>query len=815
MPTAVSDTHTTVDDFVNDLARLLGSSRGAEDLAQALLERLASRWPCRALALMAPAGTASQSPRVWLRGLSVVVPAELADAASAWSAFSGRCAGSDRRAFLWQPVPAPDGCTPGCLALLKATSESFDAAERDALASIARMTGPVFTQIRRSQSLRKLLDEQAVERQTRETSLACLNRVLSLLAQGPLERTFPLVAAELRRLVSFDWVGVFAWADTGEARELCAVDGFGAPQPRLRPAEGDDLLFHTVRRQMMTVRWDDLGSGDEPDDLARLRERGYGSAIVEPLRMRGRSLGILAFAHRSTHAFRSLDIHNLVPVLAHLATALAQSEEFRNAEGDRRAWERTFDTFPEGMLVLDEENHLLRLNAAMRRILHVTETEVRGRSLGEVAPEAEVPLTDGARVRRAGHEYLVSRFSIEGTDDPGGEPRNLVVLREVPAFRPSDEDLVQGEKLSLLGQLMAGIAHELNNPLASVIGYASLLRRQSTDEAVLRQIAAIDEGAIRCREIVRGLLGFARKHASERAPVVMLEMIQRTLALLRYQMRVNNVSVEVLIPADFPTVEADEYQLQQVFLNLIVNAYQAVVDARGSGHVWVRGLRRPGEVEVRVEDDGPGLAPSVRQRLFQPFVTTKAVGKGTGLGLSITRQIVEGHGGRIEAFDRGGGGTVFTICLPQASTPSAKASPTQDTAVLSPAPALPPARVLIVDDDAGIRDLVHGLLADAGARPVAVSTGREAIAALEAEPFDVVFSDVRMPDLDGRALFRWIQTHRPALASKVIFSTGDTVSDVSGGFLREARVVCVPKPFDVGDVLRAVASAIAGARTGN
>ncbi|MBI3268211.1 MAG: response regulator [Planctomycetes bacterium] len=779
----------------------LGSARDLDEAVQVLLEYVASRWPCRAQVLAVPGVSPSQAPRLSFRGLTGAGLFQLGDPISAWVTCSLRFPGSREACFAWFPIPGAPDTSAGFLTLLSNETRPLSDEDRQALAGLVDLAGPVLCQLRRGQAVRRLLDQQARERQARELELSCQGRILNYLTLGPLEAVFPDIARELRQLLFFDRAGILVPDGDEECfRELAAADAAGAARELLRPQRGAGLLFTSVLSQPSAVRWDDLGSGAEPPDLVVLRELGQRSALLLPLQGHGSVAGLLVLTARQPYQFRPQDAQCLAPILAHLGGTLANARAIEDLEGLRHSWEETFDVFPDGVLLLDDKDRVLRLNRAAQELLGTRTSDTPGVGLADRLAAASQAVRDGARLRLAEREFEVARFQTPGRHGPS----SVVILREARGPQSTPEDLAQGEKLSLLGQLMAGIAHELNNPLAAVIGFASILRHQVKDELIRRRLLTLDEAANRCREIVQGLLGFARKHAPERKRISLKDVVERTVALLKYHLTVSNVAVEIDFPEGCPEIDADEYQLQQVFLNLLVNAFQAIADHSGSGHIWVRAAAGERAMTVRVEDDGPGLSPIVRARLFEPFLTTKPPGKGTGLGLTISRQIVGDHGGRLEAGDRQGGGTVFSLVLP---LPDATAS-LRPSDVLPAPVTLPGTRVLVVDDETPVRDLVCALLDQAGARPVQAASGHLAIAALQAGEFDAVISDVRMPELDGRGLYQWVLANRPALAARILFTTGDTVSEVSATFLRESGVRWVAKPFASAALLQAVSEVL-------
>jgi two-component system NtrC family sensor kinase len=371
-------------------------------------------------------------------------------------------------------------------------------------------------------------------------------------------------------------------------------------------------------------------------------------------------------------------------------------------------------------------------------------------------------------------------------------------------LKATQAQLVQSEKLSAIGQLIAGVAHEMNNPLTAVMGYAQLLlTTEGIAEDIRYDLSKIYSQAQRAAKIVQNLLTFARQHKAERQLVDVNEVLERTLELRAYQLRVENIEVSTRLgQCPFSTM-ADPSQLQQVFLNLINNAQDAMTSYRGGGHLTVVSEAHGKVIRVRFIDDGPGLLPEVRQHLFEPFFTTKDVGKGTGLGLSICFGIISQHGGRIWAEGEQGKGATFIVELPLAETVPAAGYPPEDT----PVPAAKSRRVLVVEDEEDVAALVARVLSEDGHDVVLASDGQDALHKLaEARKlrmsFDLVLTDVKMPGLSGPALYEHIRQQEPFLSQRFIFVTGDTVSTETQRFLQEVGLPYLSKPFTINDLRR-------------
>jgi len=370
----------------------------------------------------------------------------------------------------------------------------------------------------------------------------------------------------------------------------------------------------------------------------------------------------------------------------------------------------------------------------------------------------------------------------------------------IEELRKAQTLLIQSEKLSALGELIAGVAHELNNPLTAVMGYARLLQgSEGVSERMERDLRKIHLQAQRAARIVRSMLTFARQHTVEQRCIDVNSVIEQVLELRAYQLRVNNIRLVTDLSCEPLEVLADVNQLQQVFLNLINNAQDAIADAKGSGHLTVTTRRVGAVVRVEFADDGPGIQPENMGRLFSPFFTTKGVGKGTGLGLSICYGIVRQHRGRIWAESEAGAGATFIIELP-ASPRETEARAEMATPLLQEV--LVTGRLLVVDDEEEVAELLYRLLSDDGHDVEAAFSGEAALAKILEEEakgngYDLIVTDIKMPGIDGPHLYHEVRARYPGLADRMIFFTGDTINLETQAFLERTGNRHVAKPFVV------------------
>jgi len=383
--------------------------------------------------------------------------------------------------------------------------------------------------------------------------------------------------------------------------------------------------------------------------------------------------------------------------------------------------------------------------------------------------------------------------------DAGGELLGrLEIYRDVTGQRLVQSKLLQTEKMAGLGQLVSGIAHELNNPLTSIIGYSQLLlgRRLTAPQEADGRL--IHQEAERAARIVKNLLLFAREARPERRSVNLNEIVERTLALRNYELRVENIELSQDLAQDLPPVVADPAQLQQVLLNLLVNAEQAIRQGSGEGNIRVRTRKTPrGRVSFEILDSGPGIPQEIIPRIFDPFFSTKPSGAGTGLGLSITCGIVKEHGGEISVQSQLGHGAKFTVELPAAAheAPPSSAPPAHRGVAPVPTRTARSERVLVVEDEPTVAHLIADVLGEDGHKVEIVLDGRDGLDRAAAGNYALIICDLRMPHLDGRAIYRELVAKGSPMRHRLLFVTGDTLAPRTLEFLEKSGLPFLAKPF--------------------
>ena len=367
--------------------------------------------------------------------------------------------------------------------------------------------------------------------------------------------------------------------------------------------------------------------------------------------------------------------------------------------------------------------------------------------------------------------------------------------------------LLQAEKLAALGQTISGVAHELNNPLATILTWAERLSQRPVDDQTKRGLETILSESERAAKIVRNLLTFARKRHTTRAMVDVNQIVRETLALRSYEQSLANIAIIEALAAGLPLAFADPHQFQQVLLNLIINAEQAMIGANGRGTLILRTWHDlDGDaVVLEVNDDGPGVPADVQPRIFDPFFTTKEVGKGTGLGLTVAYAIVQEHGGRITVKSQPGAGASFFVSLPVSDGPVKPALPKD----VERADVGGGAVVLVVEDEAALGAAVAESLGDAGFVVDRAGDGEEALSRVAARPYDLIICDLKMPRVDGMTFYRTLERERPEMARRILFVTGDVAGTEAERFLDETGCRWLAKPFRLRDLLRTAQETLA------
>ncbi len=477
-------------------------------------------------------------------------------------------------------------------------------------------------------------------------------------------------------------------------------------------------------------------------------------------------------------------------------------------------------TAPDGIIVVDESGAILEFNPAAEQIFGRRRNEVLGRPVAaSLVPQSERRVFSQLMwrlIRGRAKQFLGRRTETSGLHESGNtvpveltiteirrSERRLFVayVRDLTERKRTEaevarqrEALHQSEKMTALGSLLAGVAHELNNPLSVVIGRAIMLEEDASDPAQKERLTKLREAAERCAKVAKTFLAMARQNPAVRAPMSLNRALNTALDLVAYPLRSGGITVKRELEENLPENIADFDQMVQVFVNLIVNAEHALREIEGPRVITVRtGVAAGGKnTFAEVRDTGPGIKPEIMSRIFEPFFTTKQIGVGTGMGLAVSFGMVAAHGGLLEAIPRPlGEGAVFRLTLPISTSATISASPQSGK---TGATGVAMQRVLVVDDEIEVGGLIRDILERAGHSVDYAEDGFKALELAAKKPYDAIFCDLRMPGMDGLTLSRKLGTLDRRYLSRMAFVTGDLLGTVKQGEDLEGCPL-IEKPF--------------------
>jgi len=482
---------------------------------------------------------------------------------------------------------------------------------------------------------------------------------------------------------------------------------------------------------------------------------------------------------------------------------------------------RLFEHASDGIFTVDETGHFTSVNLIMERAMG----QRRGGMLGTHCCEMlEAPQQVIAKRLFAGTLAGKRQRAELSYRDVGGRDRigsitatpivehgrvtgALCIVRDVTQERRFADELRQREKLAAVGQLVNGVAHELNNPLAGISAFAQLLEGAGPLTPEQRDaVNTIHMEAKRAAKIVSSLLLFSRQRQPERSAVDMNRVLTDTLALRRFVLSTEQIEIVTDLDAELPQTWADPFQLQQVLLNLLINAEHALRGRHGKRRITLRTMRSADRIVASVADNGPGMTEELLSRIFEPFFTTKAVGEGSGLGLAISHGIVRQHGGKLRARSTAGAGAAFEIDLPVL----AGQGDTSHSAAAGVADEIPRhRRFLIVDSEPTVRQALQLHMRRTGCFADAVGDANAALALLATRSYGAIFLDLHLGEIGGESLFAELVERDPDHAGRVIFATGDLGSPSARHFLQSAGRPFVGKPFALTTVAAMLSQAAA------
>jgi len=565
------------------------------------------------------------------------------------------------------------------------------------------------------------------------------------------------------------------------------------------PTPDDPLIRHVVTTGPHVLTRADRKTLAE---LGLQTQYKVGSWVGVPIATQDTPRGAISAVTTTTNRYKRAHLHFLVSAAATFGVALAQLRNADLVSRGKREWEELVDTAGHASCVIDETGKILRANRPFGDLVGIPVTEIAGTPWRVAVPDSWYELLEPAISERRGVEEVRAGsriFSVTATALPtlGGV---ALTFDDQTERRRLEEQLIQSAKMSAIGQLIAGVAHDLNNPLASVVGFADFLVEETEPPPAIREpLEAIRQEAERAAGIVRNLLQFARRHEQERLAQPVLPILQATIPLLQNQLTAWLIDVELWLDDDLPDVVVDRNQIQQVFVNLLTNAAQAIRTAGTGTKIRIGVARWLDGVAVTIEDDGPGVPEDIADRVFEPFFTTKAEGEGTGLGLSISQGIIKEHGGHITYVTSTLGGAGFRVELPAVAPPA----PAIDE---PPEPEVGPLRILVIDDEPHILHFLMVTLEAWGHGVHIAGDCAEALELIGEDSFDAIITDLRMPGIGGREFFETLRHDQPEAARRVIFATGDTVGDDAQIFIESTGQPFLRKPFTQSELRTALAA---------
>ena len=526
------------------------------------------------------------------------------------------------------------------------------------------------------------------------------------------------------------------------------------------------------------------------------------------------------------------------PVQGHAAAILLEPLAVRESPGQAEIeLQNVIEWLEEGVVLFDAQNNIRAMNTRFEQIAGlVPEESGKFKTLEGLLARLQVHAAEPAHFTARWRELargieggvreefqmmhpaprVLERASRPILDPLGRLLGRVEIYRDLTAQRAFHSKLLQTEKLAALGQMVSGVAHELSNPLTSIAGYAHRLLARQDLPGRTEEVRQIYQEAERASTILRELLLNARETSPERRLVSLNQVVQRAMDLQRFSLAAEKIRVEIDLDPVLPFVQGDPGHLQQVLMNLVGNARQAIEQYGQGGTIRLR-TKRIGERRVLLEvaDNGPGIPPAILARIFDPFFTTKPVGVGTGLGLAIVLSVVREHGGQVHVLSPPQGGAVFQIELPAAAEmardepvgsllPGRKGFLPEAAEIVGPenrsAPAFDSgkgAHVLVVEDEPTVARLIADVLEDEGMQVDVLLDGREALDWAARESFDLVICDMKMPGLDGQHFYKSLEHSGNPLRERFLFVTGDIIAAQTREFLERHRLPHVAKPFRV------------------
>ena len=703
------------------------------------------------------------------------------------------------------------GRTPDFAAVIDALFEALNDGARNHQAAdaaplaqeySARLAHQVEKQATLNQTLSQRLARQAAE-------MAAITGIAEMLARSPSsEDVLPSLLDRCLHAGGISTGALYVLKANG-GLALSALSGYEpSSEAEVRGMFGRPELFERVMREGRAVA---LPSDPPFDELAKVLQASRATAaVVVPIVAHGNPVGVVLMASQRADWKRGEWIAFASAIALQIGQALALARAVGSMARSEARYRGLFEASREAMLLTDSGGRIVDANAAAAGLTGRSGRELIGVAVADLVA-GQVPETASLQSAESEDRVLEARDGTERRVRLSASRIEsdlwLYILQDVTRERQLQQQMAQSEKLAAMGELLAGVAHELNNPLSVVLGQVHLLRRAASDGPLVERADKIASAADRCARIVKNFLALARQQPPERRRFTLNQVVTDAMELLTYPLRIDGIEVSLELAPELPALLGDAHQLQQVVVNLATNAHHSMRDSpRRELRICTSLLPGDEGVLLEVIDSGPGIPAAIQRRIFDPFFTTKATGEGTGLGLSMCRGIVESHGGRIRVENVAGGGAAFRVTLPLRGEAVESRAP---EAPADAAPTAPRSRILVVDDEISMREMLVDMLELEGHEVKTAGDGRAALIELETGSYDLLLSDMRMPRMDGPALFLEVERRWPALARRFVFMTGDSLNDDTRRFLERVPTPNLNKPFDLEAVRSVVARVLA------
>lgn len=644
-----------------------------------------------------------------------------------------------------------------------------------------------------------------------------------------IDRIYDSFASEVKKLINFDRATLMEVQYRTNTYTIQNTWGLGVPFLDT----GRDLPLENsfIERAMATGTWAITSEIDRIPDTpgySYLIEAGLKSQVLAPLTSNDLVIGVLALSSTRADAFGPREQAILERLASQITPAVENARLYRQAQERNQEIQRLsesttriLESNPSALVVLrGADREVVMVNSSFRSTFSLDESRIEGQPLSQVLDWAGMeewilesllsPSGEGQReMTYPGQNederwFLVSAVPLQAIDDAASEEEILLVLNDITEQKQQQEMLQGHSRLASVGELAAGVAHEINNPLAAILGLSELIQMEALAPQITEDAAKIQEAAQRAARIVQNLLSFARKQAPEKSYLDIASVADRAVELKSHDFRQENIQITVRHSNRVPSTMMDDLQIIQVILNILTNAEQAIAENQGSGKITLTTQLVKGKIHVSIADDGPGIPADTLPNIFNPFFTTKQVGQGTGLGLSICYGIIREHGGELWAESRRGKGAVFHFELPVASQAVRDDTRTTDRFAGSVSGSAGKKRILVVDDEPIFRDTMFRMLTADEHDVSLAEDGNDAWQLIRKDQFDLILTDLKMPGMDGQKLYERVQEMSPDLAGQMVFITGDTASANAMNFLGSTTNPVLRKPFNISDVRRLI-----------